>query len=59
MLLKDLKLACSCCDVCGEEKKTDLMCSKCTYTNELDDISITEESCWSICNECLISLNQA
>lgn len=45
MLLKN-------CDVCGEEKKTELICCKYTYTDELDDISITEESCWSICNEC-------
>lgn len=34
MLLKN-------CDVCGEEKKTELMCCKYTYTDELDDISIT------------------
>lgn len=52
MLLKNLILTCSYCDVCGEEKKTELMCCEYSYTNELDDITITEESCWNICNEC-------
>ncbi len=59
MLLKNLILAYSYCDVCGEEKKTEMVCCNYTYTNEVDDISITEESCWSICNECSNSLNQA
>lgn len=58
IMLKNLILACSYCDVCGEEKKTELICRKHTYTDELEDISITEESCWSICNECHSSLDQ-
>ena len=53
MLLKNLILSCSCCDVCGKEKTTEMMCSMYIYTDELNDITITKESCWNICNECL------
>lgn len=52
MLHENLLLASPSCDICGGEKETELMCNIYTYTDELDDLPITEKSCWSICDEC-------